>query len=627
MFQWTSAVTSQRESRASRGRDRRPSARLVGCLALVLVAGVVVNAPDTGAVVVASSPPLVLPPTGSLLGAFANPRGGQTVFSSLEAQIGRHLDVDREYAAWDTVQPDAQVKWDIANDIVPVLSIRATTASGGVIPWSEIAGGALDSTIVAQADALGSVGAPVILTLSHEPESTPRNGSPADFVAAWQHYVSIFRSEGATNVSFALILEANTYSAASIAPWYPGDDDVDWVGADGYNRLGCNGSPARWVDFSALFSPLENFAVLHGKPAMIAEWASVEDPGVPGAKAEWIAAAAQALAVWPQVKASMYFDNGGPKQGCDFSLSSSPSAQQAFATMGSEASFNPRPRAVLTSTTPGGAAPLTVTFDGANSFDLLRPLTSWQVDFGDGSPPASGAGDPPASLDHTYAVGTFTAELTVDDASGQQDTTPVVVHGYPAPTVATGWSSAVNPTSATLFGSVIPNNVPTTVQFEWGTTTDFGQSSPPTGIGSGTSGVRVSEAVTGLQPGSRFYWRIVATNGSATTVGSTKGFMTTGALPGLGGITYSTTSTSVQLSGAVTPHRLDTRWFFLFGPTSAYDSASPVTAGDVGDGLTAVPVSTVITGLPPGSTWHFTLVAVNQVGTTVGTDHTFKVAA
>ena len=567
----------------------------------------------------------MLPPAGSLVGAFANPKGGQAVFSSLEAQIGRRLDVDRNYAAWDTVQPDAEVTWDVANDIVPVLSIKATTAAGVVIPWAQIADGSSDPTIIAQADALASVGAPVILALNHEPESTPRNGSPADFVAAWQHYVDVFRDQGATNVSFALVLEANSYNPASVLQWYPGDSYVDWVGADGYNRLGCNGGPARWVDFSTLFAPLENFAVLHGKPALIAEWASVENPAVPGAKAAWITAAAQTLESWPQVKASMYFDNAGPRPGCDFSLSSSPSALQAYAAMGAQPYFSPRPRAVLTASTTGGAAPLAVTFDGADSSDLLQTLTSWQLDFGDGSPPSAGTGTPPAAVDHVYPVGTFTAELTVGDTGGQQDATPVVVHAFPAPTVTTEWSTAVSPTTVTLSGSVLPNDLPTTVQFEWGTTDTFGQSSPPQAIGAGSTGVLVSLAVAGLQPGSQYSWRIVATNGADTTAGSTRTFRTTGSPPGLGGVTSSATSGSVQLSGAVTPHRLDTQWFFVLGPTAAYGSVNPLTAGDAGSGLAAVPVSAVLVGLPPGSTWHFALVAVNQAGTTVGTDHTFRV--
>ena len=273
------------------------------------------------------------------------------------------------------------------------------------------------------------------------------------------------------------------------------------------NRFGCNRGPAKWVAFGTLFSPLESFAVLHGKPAMIAEWASVENPTLPGAKAAWITDAAQTLETWPQVKASMYFDNGG-QPGCDFSLGSSPSALQAFAAMGAQPFFTPRPRAVLESSTTGGAAPLDVTFDGTSSFDLLRPLQSWQLDFGDGSPPVSGSGAPPSSVDHVYTSGTFSAELTVSDGSGQQDMAPVVVHACPPPTVTTGWSTESDPTTVTLFASVIPNDLPTTVRFDWGTTTAFGQSSPPTAIGAGSSALRVPQLVAGLQPGTRYYWHV-----------------------------------------------------------------------------------------------------------------------
>ena len=614
--------------RAGRPGAGHRAVRVAVVLALVLLSAALVDPPARGGATVASGPPLVVPPTGTLFGAFANPEGGQTILSSLEAQIRRPLDVDRAYAAWDTVQPDEQVEWDVAHDIIPVLSIKAVTTTGVVIPWAQIAAGAFDPTIIAQADALASVGAPVILAFNHEPESDPRNGTPADFVAAWQHYVTVFRDRGATNVSFALILEANSYSPASIAQWYPGDAYVDWVGADGYNRFGCDGSPARWVDFSTIFSPLADFAVLHGKPALIAEWASAENPTAPGDKAQWITDAAQSLESWPQVKATMYFDDDGTQPGCDYALGSSPSALQAFATMGAQPFFNPRPRAVLTSSTTSGPAPLSVSLDGSGSYDLLRPLTSWQLAFGDGSPAVSGAGGPPASVDHDYAAGTFSAELTVSDASGQQDTTSVVVHGYPPPTVTTGWSTVVGPTSATLFGSVVPNDLPTSVRFDWGTSPALGQSSPPMAIGAGSSWVRVSAPVAGLQPGSLVYWRVEGTNGDGTTDGSTKTFRTPGSAPGLGGITSSVSPpSSAELSGTVTPHLVDTRWFFLYGPTSAYTSLSPLPAGDAGSGSTPVPVSTMITGLAPGSTWHFTLEAVNLLGTTVGPDHMLKVPA
>ena len=264
------------QPRPSPGRDR------ARCLALLLAGGGLVAASPPGASTVSSSPPLAIAAMARCSEHSPIRRTGRRSSARSRRRSDAHSTWTGCTRDWDTVQPDAEVTWDVANDVIPVLSIKATTTTGAVVPWSEIAAGDFDPTIVAQADALASVGAPVILTLNHEPESDPQNGSPAEFVAAWRHYVDVFRDQGATNVSFALILEADTYGPTSVLQWYPGDSYVDWVGADGYNRFGCNGTPARWVDFDSLFSPLESFAVLHDKPAMIAGVGLGREPRRPG---------------------------------------------------------------------------------------------------------------------------------------------------------------------------------------------------------------------------------------------------------------------------------------------------------------------------------------------------------
>jgi hypothetical protein len=153
--------------------------------------------------------------------------------------------------------------------------------------------------------------------------------------------VTVFRAHGATNVSFALILLSKTFASSTIGPWYPGNSYVDWVAADGYNFDGCGVGSAKWFTFSTLFSNLNNFAVLHGKPAMIAEWASTEDSLMTGRKAAWISAAATTMMSWPHIKAALYFDGVGLHPGCTWPLPSSISALDAFALLGSQAWFNP----------------------------------------------------------------------------------------------------------------------------------------------------------------------------------------------------------------------------------------------------------------------------------------------
>jgi PKD repeat protein len=77
---------------------------------------------------------------------------------------------------------------------------------------------------------------------------------------------------------------------------------------------------------------------------------------------------------------------------------------------------NSPPVAALARTPESGTGPLAVSFSTAGTSDRDGPLASWTLDFGDGTPAATGDGDPPATVAHTYATaGTFTATLTVRD--------------------------------------------------------------------------------------------------------------------------------------------------------------------------------------------------------------------
>jgi hypothetical protein len=81
--------------------------------------------------------------------------------------------------------------------------------------------------------------------------------------------------------------------------------------------------------------------------------------------------------------------------------------------------------------------------------------------------------------------------------------------------------------------------------------------------------------------------------------------------------------TSAQLQGAVDPHGLRTTYFFKYGPTLAYGSATkPATlpAGPV-----KIKVGQPVTGLLPG--YHYRLVATNSAGVREGRDRTYTTKA
>ncbi len=100
-----------------------------------------------------------------------------------------------------------------------------------------------------------------------------------------------------------------------------------------------------------------------------------------------------------------------------------------------------------------------------------------------------------------------------------------------------------------------------------------------------------------------------------------------------GGYEAASTSTSVTLAGGVYPNQLDTSYYWQYGTTTAYGEQSATT--DVGTGSSApagsgglVPVTTSLTGLVSGTTYHYRLVAQNNYGgvttTTYGYDYTFR---
>jgi hypothetical protein len=100
------------------------------------------------------------------------------------------------------------------------------------------------------------------------------------------------------------------------------------------------------------------------------------------------------------------------------------------------------------------------------------------------------------------------------------------------PAVIVDAASAITQTTATLNGSVNPNNGATTWQFEWGTDgVNFPNRAPATAgsISAGTSVVTVSTGLTGLTGGSTVNYRLVATNSAGTTRSVTRTFTTTSA--------------------------------------------------------------------------------------------------
>jgi hypothetical protein len=78
------------------------------------------------------------------------------------------------------------------------------------------------------------------------------------------------------------------------------------------------------------------------------------------------------------------------------------------------------------------------------------------------------------------------------------------------------------------------------------------------------------------------------------------------------------------LRGQVDPNRLDTTYYFEYGTTTAYGRSLPGTRdASVGNGEEPRAVSRSASELAPGTTYHFRVVAHNELGTSMSADQTF----
>jgi hypothetical protein len=95
------------------------------------------------------------------------------------------------------------------------------------------------------------------------------------------------------------------------------------------------------------------------------------------------------------------------------------------------------------------------------------------------------------------------------------------------PSVFTGTAEAVSYGSATLSGSIDPHGSNTSYYFQYGLTRGYGAQTAIADAGEGLSIVRVSVPVTGLQPLTTYYFRLIAVNAAGATTGADRAFVTT----------------------------------------------------------------------------------------------------
>jgi hypothetical protein len=142
----------------------------------------------------------------------------------------------------------------------------------------------------------------------------------------------------------------------------------------------------------------------------------------------------------------------------------------------------------------------------------------------------------------------------------------------------------------------------------------------------GNSITNVSANISGLSPGTVYHYRIKAANSLGTNYSSDIQFSTLGMAPTAYTISSSDImSTSAKLNGTVNAHYVSTDVIFEYGTTSNYGSfitalQNPVTGNE------STEVNSRISGLTVGTIYHYRVKAINQLGTSYGSDMTFTTA-
>ena len=78
-----------------------------------------------------------------------------------------------------------------------------------------------------------------------------------------------------------------------------------------------------------------------------------------------------------------------------------------------------------------------------------------------------------------------------------------------------------------------------------------------------------------------------------------------------------------KIGALIAPGGIPTSYRFEYGTTTAYGQSTPFPEGSVGEGVVSRTVWAAATGLTPGTTYHYRVVASNELGTVVGADQTF----
>jgi mannan endo-1,4-beta-mannosidase len=211
---------------------------------------------------------MLQPVLGSYLGVYEpGSAASYRPIKDFAAAAGREPNIAEYFSGWAEQFDTSFANTLHAHGVIPFVEIDPTDAS-----MSAIAAGDYDDYLRTYADAVADYGHPVVIGFAHEMNATwypwgYKHVSPATFVAAWRHLVTVFRQEGADNVTWLWTVQADGKGTGPIEAWWPGAQYVTWVGVDGFYY---RPSDTFDVVFGPTIAQIRTFSI---KPVLLAETA------------------------------------------------------------------------------------------------------------------------------------------------------------------------------------------------------------------------------------------------------------------------------------------------------------------------------------------------------------------
>jgi hypothetical protein len=159
---------------------------------------------------------------------------GYGPISDFTSAAGRKPNLAGYFSGWAQKFPTAYAQMIHRHGVVPFVQIDPTFAS-----VAGVAAGSYDAYLRQYADSVRDFGHAVVIGFGHEMNAPWYSWGyghvpAATFKAAWRHIVTLFRGQGADNVTWLWTINADVRGTGPARDWWPGSQYVSWVGIDGF---------------------------------------------------------------------------------------------------------------------------------------------------------------------------------------------------------------------------------------------------------------------------------------------------------------------------------------------------------------------------------------------------------